>query len=334
VVCWGVYWEEISLFDCLGLKNRESGWIAKKQFGENRMVMKRMYLSPSPLVQRLNAQSGDRSFAFIYITNECQLNCAHCSFQSRPAQPHTRVDEKVLLRALDELKGIRDITLTGGEPTLHLGFKAILSKAAESAGIVYVMTNGISLVGKDRLRYLARRRDHNRLVKELKDALNSFPDNVHLFFPLDSFHLKTFRPFGFLIKGLSALAKEWNQVDDKPFVGFLSNEVSKDKSQELIEKFAVESSAHTGTALFAPWRKANNVKEWYLMHPLNRTPFAGGLYINYKGVYLNEAALIIDLREGIGNDLKIGKLNPNSKEKNQLEVLYKKVVCLSLPPVI
>jgi hypothetical protein len=51
-------------------------------------------------------------------------------------------------------------------------------------------------------------------------------------------------------------------------------------------------------------------------------------------VYLNEAALIIDLREGIGNDLKIGKLNPNSKEKNQLKVLYKKVVCLSLPPVI
>ncbi|MCK5601992.1 hypothetical protein KAR91_08990, partial [Candidatus Pacearchaeota archaeon] len=127
-----------------------------------------------------------------------------------------------------------------------------------------------------------------------------------------------------LIKGFSTLAREWNQVDDKPFVGFLSNEVSKDKSQELIEKFAVESSAHTGTALFAPWRKACNIKEWYLMHPLNRMPFAGGLYINYKGVYLNEASLIIDLREEVGTDLKIGKLNPNSKEKNQLEVLIKK----------
>ena len=298
------------------------------------MVMKRMHLSPSPLVQRLNAQSSDCSFAFIYITNECQLNCAHCSFQSRPSQPHTRVDEKVLLRALDELRGIRDITLTGGEPTLHPGFKAILSKAAESAGIVYVMTNGINLLGKDRLRYLDKRNDQNELVKRLKDSLNSFPENVHLFFPLDSFHLKAFKPFGFLIKGLSSLARKWNQVDYKPFVGFLSNEVSKEKSQELIERFAVESSTHIGAALFAPWRKANNAKEWYLMHPLNRTPFAGGLYLNYKGVYLNEASLIMDLREGIGTDLKIGKLNPNSEEKNQLEVLYKKVVYLSLPPVI
>lgn len=298
------------------------------------MKTRKVHYSPSPLLQRLNAQSGDRSFAFIYITNECQLNCAHCSFQSRPSQPHTRVDEKVLLRALDELRGIRNITLTGGEPTLHPGFKAILSKAAESTDIVYVMTNGINLVGKDRLRYLDKRNDQNELVKRLKDSLKSFPENVHLFFPLDSFHLKTFKPFGFLIQGLSVLAGEWNQVEDKPFVGFLSNEVSKEKSQELIERFAVESSTHTGTALFAPWRKANNVKEWYLMHPLNRTPFTGGLYMNYKGVYLNEASLIMDLREEICTDLKIGKLNPNSKEKNQLEMLYKKVVCLTLPSVI
>jgi hypothetical protein len=235
------------------------------------------------------------------------------------------MDEDVLLSALNELKGIRDITLTGGEPTLHPGFETILSKAAENAEIVYLMTNGISLVGKDRLRYLARRRDHNRLVKEIKDSLNSFPENVHLFFPLDSFHLKTFRPFGFLIQGLSTLAREWNQIDDKPFIGFLSNEVSKDKSQELIEKFEVESSAHTGTALFAPWRKACNIKEWYLKHPLNKMPFVGGSYINFKGVYLNEASLLMDLREGITTDLKIGELNHKERNKNQLEMLYKKV---------
>jgi len=289
------------------------------------VITRKVNSEPSPLVKRLNVHSNNRSFAFIYMTNECQLNCAHCSFQSGPSQLHTRMDEDALLSALNELKGIRDITLTGGEPTLHPGFETILSKAAENAGIVYLMTNGISLVGKDRLRYLARRRDHNRLVKETKDSLDSFPENVHLFFPLDSFHLKTFRPFAFLIKGLSTLAREWNQTDDKPFVGFLSNEVSKDKSQELIEKFEVESSAHTGTALFAPWRKACNIKEWYLKHPLNRMPFAGGLYINFKGVYLNEASLLMDLREGITTDLKIGELNQNESKKNQLEMLYKKV---------
>ncbi len=289
------------------------------------MRTRKVNSKPSPLVKRLNAQSSNRSFAFVYMTNECQLNCVHCSFQSGPSQFHTRMDEEMLLSVLNELKGIRDITLTGGEPTLHPRFKAILSRATDNARIVYLMTNGISLVGKDRLRYLAKKRDHNQLVKAIKNSLESFPENVHLFFPLDSFHLKTFRPFGFLIQGLSTLAREWNQVDDKPFVGFLSNEVSKDKSQELIEKFAVESSAHTGTALFAPWRKACNIKEWYLKHPLNRMPFAGGLYINFKGVYLNEASLLMDLRECITTDLKIGELNKNDSKNNQLEILYKKV---------
>ena len=281
---------------------------------------------PSPLVRKLNAHSGDHSFAFIYVTNECQLNCAHCSFQSSPMQLHTRMDERVILRALDELKGIKDITLTGGEPTLHPAFETILSKAAEHARIVYVMTNGINLVGKGRLRYLNNKEDQNGLVKRLKDSLESFPENVHLFFPLDSFHLKTFKPFYFLIKGLAALAGEWNHMPEKAFIGFISNEVSKGKSQELIEKFGVESCTHIGTALFAPWRKAHNVREWYLMHSLNRTPFAGGLYINFKGVYLNEASLLIDLREGIANDLKIGKLSCNGSEKNQLEMLYERVV--------
>lgn len=235
------------------------------------------------------------------------------------------MDEGLLLDILNELKGIRDITLTGGEPTLHPGFKTILSQATDQAEKVYLMTNGISLVGKERLRYLAKKRDHHRLLRALKSSLESFPKNVHLFFPLDRFHLKTFRPYDFLSKGLSALAREWNPIDDRPFVGFLSNEVSKEKSQELVKTYAVESSTHIGTALFAPWRKAKHINEWYLKHPLNQMPFVGGLYINFKGVYLNEASLLMDLRDGIETDLKIGELHRNDWRKNQLEMLYKKV---------
>jgi hypothetical protein len=284
-------------------------------------------LRTSSLVKKLNAGSGDHSFAFIYLTNECQLNCLHCSFKSTPRQPHTRVNEKLLLSALDELKGIRDITLTGGEPTLHPDFEKILSKAAENAGIVYVMTNGISLVGKNRLRYLEKEKDKIGLVKKLNKSLKSLPDNVHLFFPLDSFHLRTFRPFYFLIQGLATIARKWNKTPEKPFIGFLSNEVSNEKSQELIEKFGVESCAHIGTAMFAPWRKADTIREWYLRHPLNRAPFAGGLYVNFKGVYLNEASLLMDLREDSVPDLKIGTLDHTTSEKNQLEMLYERVVC-------
>ena len=291
------------------------------------MKVRKKNLRPSSLVKKLNAGSDDRSFAFIYLTNECQLNCLHCSFKSTPRQPHTRVDEKLLLSALDELKGIRDITLTGGEPTLHPDFEKILSKAAENAGIVYVMTNGIGLVGKNRLRCLEKEKDKIGLVKKLNKSLKSLPDNVHLFFPLDSFHLRTFRPFYFLIQGLATIARKWNKIPEKPFIGFLSNEVSNEKSQELIEKFGVESCAHIGTAMFAPWRKVDTIREWYLRYPLNRTPFAGGLYVNFKGVYLNEASLLMELREDSVTDLKIGTLDHTTGEKNQLEMLYERVVC-------
>ena len=64
-----------------------------------------------------------------------------------------------------------------------------------------------------------------------------------------------------------------------------------------------------------------------MMHPLNRTLFSGGLYINFKGVYLNEASLLMDLREGIVTDLKIGRLEHGKSDKNQLEMLYERVVC-------
>jgi hypothetical protein len=63
------------------------------------------------------------------------------------------------------------------------------------------------------------------------------------------------------------------------------------------------------------------VLDWYSLHPINRTPFAGGLYLNYKGVYLNEASLLLDLREGIATRLKIGRLSPAGSDHRQLEKL-------------
>jgi MoaA/NifB/PqqE/SkfB family radical SAM enzyme len=84
-----------------------------------------------------------RSFAagsFTYLTNKCQLNCAHCSFLSGADQSNTHLDSTVLLNVLDELECIGDITLSGGEPMLHPDFDAVHSKATESAGIVYLMT--------------------------------------------------------------------------------------------------------------------------------------------------------------------------------------------------
>jgi len=282
-------------------------------------------LRPSPLVSLLNKQSGGRSFAFIYVTNQCQLKCAHCSFQSGADQLNTKVDGKVLLDFLDQLKGIRDITLSGGEPTLHPDCDALLFKASEKAGTVYLMTNGINLIGKRQLRQLAKGEKLHELVSRLKTSLALYPENLHIFFPLDSFHLKAFRPFGFLMRGLARIAGEWNHLAKKPYLGFLSNEISPAKSHELMNRFSVKEYTHVGTARFAPWRTAGNVEEWYRVHPLNRVPFAGGIYINYKGVYLNEAALLMDLREGIATNLKLGDFPSLAEKENQFAMLYKQI---------
>lgn len=286
----------------------------------------RTLAASTPLVKLLDAGSSGRSFAFFYITNECNLSCAHCSFQSSSRCKNTALEKNLLLRFLDEMRGIHDITITGGEPLLHPDFTAILSHAAGTASVVYVLTNGINLAGKKELGRLAQARDTTALKRLLKKTLKGLPENLHLFFPLDSFHLRAFRPFGFLLRGLVELASEWNIRKDKPYIGFLSNEVSPEKSARLMQDFKAVPYCHVGTAMFSPWRSARDICGWYQTHPVNRLPFPGGIYINHKGIYLNEASLLIDLREGIETPLKIGSPGQTPEGRGQLFSLYQRAM--------
>lgn len=281
-------------------------------------------LKVSPLVARLNARSDGRSFAFIYLTNECQLRCAHCSFQSGPKKNRTRINGGVLMGVLDELQGIRDISITGGEPTLHPDFRTVLHKAARQAQDVYMLSNGIGLIGMEGIRRAAKRNDHAGLAPRLHSVLDELPANVSILFPLDTFHINAFRPYAFFLEVLSAVARERYRLHRRPAVGFLSNEVTPEKSYELMHKFSVESCTHVGTALFAPWRQSGALREWYCTHPLNSRPFPGGIYINYKGVYLNEASLLVDLREGIETDLKIGAVTSPRGGYRRLESMCRR----------
>jgi hypothetical protein len=282
--------------------------------------------SATTLVKRLDSQSARRSFTFLYITNECNLTCTHCSFQSAPGKPETHLDTGLALHLIDELSGIHDITITGGEPLLHPGFPHILSHASHNASIVYVMTNGINLVGKERLKTLANNDDGATLKRILIKSMAQFPENLHLFFPLDSFHISACKQFSFLLRGLVEVAHEWNAKPERPYIGFLSNEMSQAESKKRITQYKAGFYTHIGTATFSPWRNAVNIYRWYMTHPLNHTPFPGGVYINYKGVYLSEAALLLDLREGIETPLKIGTLNPASRDTHQLCELYKRAL--------
>jgi len=79
------------------------------------------------------------------LTDRCNLRCRHCMTPG-PDRPST-LPTDVVLGLLDEFAGLRvhGLSLTGGEPTLHPGFAAIVRRAAELAFSVQVSTNAVGL---------------------------------------------------------------------------------------------------------------------------------------------------------------------------------------------
>jgi len=66
----------------------------------------------------------------VVTTLRCNLRCAHCIYAC-PA--HGDLDPGRYAHVLDALipRGLRTLTLTGGEPSLHPGFDALVDEAAE-----------------------------------------------------------------------------------------------------------------------------------------------------------------------------------------------------------
>lgn len=84
----------------------------------------------------------------VEITAACNLTCALCYSASGPGQKHLSVDE--CRRAIDRLVEVEGrpevLQLSGGEPTIHPEFLAILDYAcAQPIEIVMINTNGIRL---------------------------------------------------------------------------------------------------------------------------------------------------------------------------------------------
>lgn len=81
----------------------------------------------------------------ISITNSCNLNCMYCNPQRRVDHKKNLSDEELIdiLKAGYEA-GLRNITWTGGEPTMRQHFDAIIAKAKKIGYInQHMTTNGI-----------------------------------------------------------------------------------------------------------------------------------------------------------------------------------------------
>lgn len=80
----------------------------------------------------------------IYLTNACNLTCPHC-FMKAGRKLDSELTEEEWIRVLTDFKncGGESVTVTGGEPLLHPGFKSIIESASRVGLNVTVLTNGI-----------------------------------------------------------------------------------------------------------------------------------------------------------------------------------------------
>jgi len=83
------------------------------------------------------------------ITNLCNAACDFCGYarDRLPATAQRMADTERALKAIDILhaRGVRYLTFTGGEPTLHRGLPALIAHAVALGLRASVVTNGFTL---------------------------------------------------------------------------------------------------------------------------------------------------------------------------------------------
>ena len=85
----------------------------------------------------------------IAVTNVCNANCGFCGYARDKLEPkaHRWIDADAAIRGLDILyaRGIRYITFTGGEPTLHPRIVGLIAAVAARGMRPTLVTNGYTL---------------------------------------------------------------------------------------------------------------------------------------------------------------------------------------------
>lgn len=87
-----------------------------------------------------------RSSIFLYLTQSCNLACTHCHVSAGPRQKHMSLN--TFHRIIDVLssRGLNDVRLTGGEPTINPDFMIMLDLLRSNNIAPRLITNGIHLM--------------------------------------------------------------------------------------------------------------------------------------------------------------------------------------------
>lgn len=110
----------------------------------------RLTFSDQPRPGGLRVTGSRRAFIPPHLTVEltagCNLRCRHC-YRESDADKNAYLPTEDLLEILQRLRdaGLRSVELTGGEPTLHRDFPAILEFCGQAFDLIGVLTNGTIL---------------------------------------------------------------------------------------------------------------------------------------------------------------------------------------------
>jgi MoaA/NifB/PqqE/SkfB family radical SAM enzyme len=101
------------------------------------------------LAEVAKVRAGARlNFAWLELTQNCDLRCRHCYTSSSPSRAHGIVDWFSVLDQLEAI-GCRSIQFIGGEPTRHPDFPALLAHARHLGfGFIEVYTNLVGLTAE------------------------------------------------------------------------------------------------------------------------------------------------------------------------------------------
>jgi len=138
-----------------------------EQLDKARMLLgdaKTAYGGPAP--QRLDVVS-------VNVTDRCNLACRHCGVVPRATGPRA-LEHGQIRRLIDEARdlGVREFTLSGGEPLVREDWADLLRYAAARIPVVHLFTNA-TLIDQDRARLIAD------LGVDVQISLDGASDAVH-----------------------------------------------------------------------------------------------------------------------------------------------------------
>lgn len=159
------------------------------------------------------------------ITNKCNLNCRHCL---RGCKNNSDMSEDVIKATLDQIKGITNLCICGGEPTLALEpleilFDYIIKSNIYLKGVTCVI-NGTNYS-----------KNFLELLQYINDYISIFKKRVYFNISYDDYHIEEIKRLKMEKRFLENLKKYYNSSFFNDFQGLANPKLFKEGNAEKLD---------------------------------------------------------------------------------------------------